>query len=103
MEYMGYFDVERRLGTVENVAVWVGGLVAVVHQFGIGADLAVVAINELEETQDATLVHGAEHERRSCFEEALFDILAEADEAHREVLWLGLLDLPDIEVDETHR
>lgn len=44
----GDLDVERRLGAVEDVAVGVGGIVAVVHQLGVGADLAVVAGDELE-------------------------------------------------------
>ena len=91
------------LGAVEDVAVGVGGLVAVVHQLGVGADLAVVAGDELEEAQDAALVHGAEHEWRSGFEETLFDVLAEADQAHREILRRRLLDLPDVEIDEAHR
>ena len=40
---------------------------------------------------------GAEHEGRSGFEETLPDVLAEADQAHREVLWRRLLGLPDVE------
>jgi hypothetical protein len=99
----GDLDVERRLGAVENIAVGVGGLVAVVHQLCVGADLAIVAGDELEEAQDAALVHGAEHEGQSRVEEALLDVLAEADEAHREILWRRLLDLPDVEIDEAHR
>ena len=78
-------------------------VVAVVHELGVGTDLAVVAGDEFEETQDAAFIHGAEDERRGRFKEALFNVLAEADEAHREVLWLGLLDLPDIEINEAHR
>ena len=54
----GDLDVDRRLGAVENVAVRVGGFVAVVHQLGVGAYLAVVAGNELEEAQDAAFVYG---------------------------------------------
>ena len=76
---------------------------AVVHQLGVGADLAVVAGDELEEAQDAALVHSAEDEGRDGFEQAFLDVLAETDEAHREVLGLRLLDLPDVEVDEAHR
>ncbi len=99
----GDLDVKRCLGAVEDVAVGVGGFVAVVHQLGVGADLAVVAGDELEEAQDAAFVHGAEHKGRSGFEETLLDVLAEADQAHREILWRRLLDLPDIEIDEAHR
>ena len=33
-EYLGDLDFESRLGAIENVAVGVGGLVAVVHQLG---------------------------------------------------------------------
>ena len=66
-------------------------------------NLAVVAGDELEEAQDAALVHGAEHEGRRRVEQALLDVLAEADQAHREILWRRLLDLPDIEIDEAHR
>ena len=102
-EDLGDLGVECGLGAEEDVAVGVGGVVAVVHQLGISADLAVVAGDELEEAQDAALVHGAEDEGRGCFEQALLDVLAEADEAHREALGLRLLDLPDVEVDETHR
>src|ERR1035441_4477693 len=43
--------VERRLRAEEDVAVGVGRIVAVVHEFGVGADLAVVAGDELEEAQ----------------------------------------------------
>lgn len=34
--------------------------------------------------------------------QADLDVPAEADQAHREVLGLRLLDLPDVEVDEAH-
>ena len=87
----------------EDIAVGVGGLVAVVHQLGIGADLAVVAGDELEEAQDTALVHGAKHERRGRFEETPLNVLAKAYEAHRKILRLGLLDLPDVEIDKAHR
>lgn len=99
----GDFDVERCLGAVKNVAVGVGGVVALVHQLGVGADLAVVAGDELEEAQDAAFVHGAEHKGRRRVEQALLDVLAEADQARREILWRRLLDLPDVEIDEAHR
>lgn len=79
------------------------GVVAVVHQLGVGADLGVVAGDELQEAQDAALVDGAEDERRSCFEQVLLYVLAEADQTHREILGCRLLDLPDVEVDEAHR
>lgn len=49
----GDLDVERRLGAVEDVAVGVGRFVAVVHPLGAGANLAVVAGDELEEAQNA--------------------------------------------------
>ena len=65
---LGDLGVERGLGAEEDVAVGVGGLVAVVHQLGVGADLAVVAGDELEEAQDAALVHGAEDEGRGRFQ-----------------------------------
>jgi len=61
-EDLGDLGVECGLGAEEDVAVGVGGVVAVVHQLGISADLAVVAGDELEEAQDAALVHGAEDE-----------------------------------------
>ena len=102
-EDLGDLGVERRLGAEEDVAVGVGGVVAVVHQLGVGADLAVVAGDELEEAQDAALVHGAEDEGRGRVEQALLNVLAEADQALREIPRLGLPDLPDIEVDEAHR
>ena len=44
-------SVERGLGAEEDIAVGVGGLVAVVHQFGVSADFPVVAGDELEEAQ----------------------------------------------------
>ena len=97
------FEIERALLAEEDVAVGVGGLVAIVHELGVGANLAVVAGDELEEAQDAALVHGAENERRCCFKETLFNVLAEAYEAHRKILRLGLLDLPDVEIDKAHR
>jgi len=73
--------VERRLGAEEDVAVGVGGLVAVVHELGVGADLAVVAGDELQEAQHGALVRGAEDKGRDCAEQALLDVLAEADES----------------------
>lgn len=79
------------------------GLIAVVHQLRIGTDLAIVAGDELEKTEDAALRHGAEHEGRGRFEEASLDVLAETDQAHCEVLWFGLPDLPDVEIDKAHR
>ena len=80
-----------------------GGIVAVVHQLGVRADLAVVAGDELEEAQHAAFVHDAEHEGRSRIEQALLDVLAEADQTHREIVWRRLLDLPDVEINEAHR
>ena len=94
---------ERRLGAEENVAVRVGGLVTVVHELGVGADLAVVAGDEFQEAQHAALVHGAEDKGRGRAQQALFDVLAEADEAFLEIARLRLLDLPDVEIDEAHR
>lgn len=99
---LGDLGVERRLGAEEDVAVWVGGVVAIVDQLGVGADLAVVAGDELEEAQNAALIHGAEDKGRGRFEEALLDVLGESYQAHHEVLRLRLLDLPDVEIDEAH-
>ncbi len=36
----------------KDIAVRMGGVVAVVHQLGVSADLAVVACDELEKAQD---------------------------------------------------
>jgi len=43
---LGDLGVEGRLGAEEDVAVRVGGVVAVVDQLGVGANLAVVADDE---------------------------------------------------------
>ncbi len=45
------------------------------------------------------------NQERRCthVEKTLLDVLAEADQAHREILWRRLLDLPDVEIDEAHR
>src|SRR5205814_1327746 len=83
---------ERRLGTEEDVAVGMGGFVAVIHQLRVGADLAVVAGDEFEEAQDRALVHGAEDKGRGRIQQGLL-IPGEADEAILEVLRPGLLDL----------
>ncbi len=99
---LGDLGVERGLGAEEDVAVGVGGVVAVVHQLGVGADLAVVAGDELQEAQDGALVDSAEDEGRARFEQVLLHVLAEADQPLGEVAGLGLLDLPDVEVDEAH-
>lgn len=48
-EDLGDLDAERRPGAVEEVAVGVDGFVAVVHELGVGADLAVVTGDESEE------------------------------------------------------
>lgn len=45
------------------------GLVAVVHPFGVGTDLAVFAGDQLEEPHYAAFVHGAEHKGRSRVEQ----------------------------------
>ena len=87
----------------EDVAVEVRGFVAIVHELSIGADFAVVAGDELEETQDAAFVHGAKDKRRGGVQQVFLDVFAEADEAHCEVLRRRLLDLPDVEIDEAHR
>ena len=60
----GRNDVARGLGAEEDAAVGVGGVVAVIHQLDVGADLAVVAGDELEDAQDAALVHRAEDKER---------------------------------------
>ena len=60
---LGNLGVECGLGAEEDVAVGVGGFVAVIHQLGVGADLAAVAGDELEQAQDAALVHGAQDEK----------------------------------------
>jgi len=78
----------------------VGGVVAVVHQPGVGTDLGVVAGDELEQAKDAAPVHHAEDEGRCRLEEVLLDVFAEADQPLGEVVGLRLLDLPDVEVDE---
>ena len=101
-EDLGDLGVECGLGAEEDVAVGVGGVVAVVHQLGISADLAVVAGDELEEAQDAALAHGAEHEGRSGFEQCLL-VSSKPDQTLLEVLRSVLLDLPDVEIDEAHR
>lgn len=93
----GDLAVERSLGAEEDVAIGMGGVIAVIHQFRVGADLAVVARDQFEEAQDAALVHGAKNERRRRLEQVFLDVLAEADEAHRKVFGLRLLDLPDVE------
>lgn len=99
----GDLGIERSLGAEKDIAVGVGGLVAVVHQLGVSADLGIVAGDELEQAQDAALVHGAEDKGRSCFQQVLLDVLAEADETFLKVFWPGLSNLPDVEVDEAHR
>ena len=57
------------------------GIVAVRHQLGVGADLAVAAGNQPEQTENATLVHGAEDKGGGRFQQALLGVLAEADSA----------------------
>ena len=60
-------NAERRLRAIEDVAIGMGGFVAVIHELGVGADLAVVTADEFEESQHGALVHGAEDKWRSCF------------------------------------
>jgi len=55
-------DVESGLGAEEDVTVGVGGFVTVIHQFGVGADLAIVASDEFQEAQHSALVYSAEDE-----------------------------------------
>lgn len=95
-------DVECRLRAEEDVAVGMGGLVAVVHELGIGADLAVVAGDKFEESQHGALGHNAERKGRGCGQQSLFYILAETDKSLLEVARLRLLDLLDVEIDEAH-
>jgi hypothetical protein len=80
----------------------VGRFIAVIHQLGIGANLAVVASYKFKEAQNTPLVDGAEYEGGGCCEETLLNVLTETNEALLEVLRFCLLDLPDIEVDEAH-
>ena len=95
-------EIQRGLRAEENVAVGVGSIVAVVHQLGVGANHAVVAGDELQETQDGTLVHDTEDKGRGGLQQGLLGFLTETDEALFEVSRPGMPDLPDVEVDETH-
>ena len=63
-QYFCDFFIKRCRGAKEDVAIGMSGLVAVIHQLGICADLAVVTGDELEEAQDGALVHDAENKRR---------------------------------------
>ena len=99
---LGDLTVERGLGSEEDVAVGMGGFVAVIHQLGVGADLVVVAADELEKAQDIPLFHPAENKGRDCFQQVLLDFPTEADEALPKVFRSGLPNLPDVEVNEAH-
>ena len=72
-------------------------------QLPFGANFAVVAGDEFQEAQHGALVHGVEDEGRGCAQQVLLDVLAEADEALREILRPGLPNLSDVEVHEAHR
>lgn len=54
------FNVQCSLSAEKDVAVGVGRLIAIIHQFGIFADLFVVALDEFEEPQHGPLRHYAE-------------------------------------------
>ncbi len=97
------FSLKRAGLAVENVAVGVSAGVAVIHELGVTANHAVVALDKLEQPQDAALVHDAEDKGRTRFKEILLDVFAETDEPFPEVIRLVLLDLPDVEIDEAHR
>jgi hypothetical protein len=58
-----------------------GGLVTLIYQFDVGADLAVIALYEFEEAENCPFIHRAENERRSRFERAFFNVFSKADEA----------------------
>ena len=102
MEDFGDFGIEGALVVVEDIAVRVGSVVAVVDEFGVGADLAVVALDELEEAEDATLVDGAECEGAVGVGEGILNVFAEANGSFLEVLGFVVADLPDDEIDEAH-
>ena len=87
---------------VEDVAVGMGGVVAVVDEFGVGADLAVVTLDELEDAEDASLVDGAESEGAASVGESFLNVLAEADGGFFEVFGFVVSDLPDDKVDEAY-
>ncbi len=79
-----------------------GGIVTVVDEFCVGADLAIVALDEPEEAEDAAFVDAAEGKRAGCVGEGFLNVFAEADRSFFEVLWFVVSDLPDDEVDEAH-
>ena len=79
-----------------------GGVVALLHERGVAANLAVVAADELQEAHDAALVHTPKGEGRSGVNQFLLQILVEADHGICEIARFRLLDLPDIEIDEAH-
>jgi hypothetical protein len=74
---LGDLGVERGLGAEEDVAVGVGGFVAVIYQLGVGADFGGVAGDEFEEAQNGALVHAAEDKGRGCLQQVLLNAPAE--------------------------
>ena len=79
-----------------------GSIVAVVNEFYVYADSAVVTLDEPENTQDATFADTTEGKRTSCFGKVTLDFLAEADGGFLKILWFVITDLPDDEVDKAH-
>ena len=67
----------------------------------LGPNLGVVAGDQLKEPHDGALVNRAEHEGRGRCQQAVL-VSCKANEALREIIGAGLLDLPDVEIDEAH-
>ena len=101
-EYFSDLGIECNLGAEEDVAIGVGGFVAVIDQFGVSTDLAIVAGDQFEKAQNAMLVHDAEDEGRGRLQKIFLDVPAEADETFLEVTPPSLPDLPYIEIDKAH-
>lgn len=95
--------VERGFRAEEDVAVGMGRFVAVVHELGICANLAVVAIDQAQKAEHRPLINSAEDERRRCGQNAFLDVLTKSDQPFLKIPWNALLDLPDVEIDEAHR
>lgn len=70
------FSLECAGFAVENIAVGVGAGVAIIHEFGVAADHAVVALDELEQPEDTALVHGAEDKWRTRAKKIVLDVFA---------------------------
>src|SRR5579875_3281668 len=100
-QYFCDLPFQRLLRAVQDVSVWMGRIVAILHQSNVSSDLAIVALDEAKQSKNGLLPHETEIERRGCREQGRF-VPRQADQTILKITAPRLPNLPNFEVHETH-